>query len=191
VTPKPNFDDLVGTDLPASERERLLRVHDLLIEAGPPPDLVRSPAPSPGERELGVPRRRRLALVAVAAALAIAAFGVGYLAGDRDGPGTLEVVEMAGTGTASEARASLEIFDTDEAGNWPMELSVDGLAPSPSGRPYELWLTKGSRLAALCGSFLVEPDGHTVVPMNAPYKLRDFDAWVVVEEGSRTPLLTT
>jgi hypothetical protein len=37
----------------------------------------------------------------------------------------------------------------------------------------------------------VEPDGTTVVPMNAPYKLRDFDAWVVVEEGSTTPLLTT
>jgi hypothetical protein len=191
VNPKPNFDELVGTDLSAAERERLLRVHDLLIEAGPPPDLVPLPAPSAGERELGVPRRRRLALVAVAAALAIAVFGAGYFAGDRGGPGTFEVVEMTGTGAASEARASLEIFDIDEAGNWPMELSVEGLAPSTTSRPYELWLTRGGRLAALCGSFLVEPDAHTVVPLNAPYKLRDFDAWVVVEEGSKTPLLTT
>jgi hypothetical protein len=72
-----------------------------------------------------------------------------------------------------------------------MELEVTGLAPAQSGRSYELWLTKQGRLAALCGSFLVEPDGTAKVPLNAPYRLRDFDKWVVVEEGSKTPLLTT
>jgi hypothetical protein len=29
------------------------------------------------------------------------------------------------------------------------------------------------------------------VPMNAPYNFTDFDGWVVVEEGSTTPVLTT
>jgi hypothetical protein len=29
------------------------------------------------------------------------------------------------------------------------------------------------------------------VPMNAPYNFTDFDGWVVVEEGSTAPLLTT
>jgi hypothetical protein len=29
------------------------------------------------------------------------------------------------------------------------------------------------------------------VSLNAPYRLPDFDGWVVVEEGSKTPLLTT
>jgi hypothetical protein len=72
-----------------------------------------------------------------------------------------------------------------------MEIRVRGLGPSASGRPYELWLTSGGEPGALCGSFLAEADGTTVVPMNAPYRLKEFDGWVVVEEGSTTPLLTT
>jgi hypothetical protein len=71
-----------------------------------------------------------------------------------------------------------------------MELEVDGLGPSSAGR-YELWLTKGGRLAAPCGSFLAKTDGPTVVPLNAPYRLKEFDGWVVVAEGSTSPLLTT
>ena len=35
----PNFDDLIGEDVPAWERERLRRAHDLLVAAGPPPEL--------------------------------------------------------------------------------------------------------------------------------------------------------
>ena len=34
----PEFDDLVG-DVPADERERLLRVHEMLVQAGPPPEI--------------------------------------------------------------------------------------------------------------------------------------------------------
>ena len=34
----PDFDELVGTDLDPAERERLERVHELLVAAGPPPD---------------------------------------------------------------------------------------------------------------------------------------------------------
>ncbi len=72
-----------------------------------------------------------------------------------------------------------------------MEVSVAGLEPSAGGSTYELWLTSNGELAVLCGSFLTEPDGTAVVPMNAPYRLTEFDSWVVVEEGSTTPLLTT
>ena len=72
-----------------------------------------------------------------------------------------------------------------------MLIDVEGLAPLPGGRLYQLWLTKGGKLTALCGSFLANPDGRTVVPMNAPWRLDDFDGWVVVEAGSKTPLLTT
>ncbi len=39
MTRGPDFDDLVGTDVEQAERERLRRVHDLLLEAGPPPEL--------------------------------------------------------------------------------------------------------------------------------------------------------
>ena len=108
-----------------------------------------------------------------------------------DEPGTFRTITMTGTAEAEGASASLELFDLDDAGNWPMEIRVSGLAPAPTGRPFELWLTRGGEPAALCGSFLVAPDGTAVVPMNAPYKLTDFDGWVVVEEGSRAPLLTT
>ncbi len=189
----PNFDELVGSDLEPGERERLLGVHELLVAAGPPPEPPPSlGAPSVREPTRLVPRRRRVALVALAAAFGLAAFAAGFVIGDRgDQPGTFRVVAMIGTAEAPLASASIEVFDIDAAGNWPMEISVQGLGPSASGRPYELWLTRGEELAVLCGSFLVEPEGTTVVPMNAPYKLKEFDGWVVVEEGTTSPVLET
>ena len=188
----PDFDELVGNDLEPSERARLLRVHDLLIEAGPPPAM---PLPT-GAPEVAtvrtLPRRSKAAAFALAAALGLAAFAIGFLVSDRtSGPDTFEVISMSGTAEARDASASIELYENDDAGNWPMELRVNGLPPSASGRHYELWLRKGGRLAELCGSFLADPDGSTVVPMNAPYRLREFDDWVVVEEGSETPLLRT
>ncbi len=189
----PSFDDLVGRDLEPAERERLLRVHELLVVAGPPPELSEElAAPAPDNVRV-LPRRRSL-VAALAAALAVAAvaFSVGYFAGGRaDDPGTWRVIGMTGVGQAEGANATLEIFDLDEAGNWPMELEVTGLGPSASGRTYELWLTKDGRLAAPCGNFRADADETTVVPLNAPYRLDEFDEWVVVEEGSETPLLTT
>ena len=98
---------------------------------------------------------------------------------------------MTGTPLARRASASLALFGVDAAGNWPMKLSVDGLAPSTSGRPYELWLTRHGRLVALCGSFVPKAQGTTVVPMNAPSRLTEYDGWVVVEEGSTAPVLST
>ena len=71
------------------------------------------------------------------------------------------------------------------------ELKVDGLPPTASGRPYQLWLTSDGRLAELCGAFQTAPDGSAAVPMNAPYTFKDFGGWVVVEEGTQAPLLTT
>ncbi|OFW70874.1 MAG: hypothetical protein A2Y55_05340 [Actinobacteria bacterium RBG_16_68_12] len=128
----------------------------------------------------------------MAAAFGLAAFAAGFLIADRgDQPGTFQVIAMTGTAEAPGASASLTVFDVDAAGNWPMELSVEGLAPSASGRPYEVWLVRDGRLAGFCGSFRVEPDGTAVVPMNAPYKLKEFDGWVVVEEGTTAPVLTT
>lgn len=182
----PDFDELVGEDLGAAERERLLRVHELLIQAGPPPEL---PAQAPIPLR---PRRRRGALLAIAAALAVAVFAVGVAVGDRSNERGVDfVVAMSGTAAAADATASLTVFDIDEAGNWPMEFSVEGLEPTASGRPFELWLTKAGKLAAFCGSFATDPGGSAVVPMNAPYKFKEFDGWVVVEEGYEAPLLTT
>jgi hypothetical protein len=189
----PSFDDLVGTDLEPTERDRLLRVHELLVAAGPPPEpSARTATPWAGQPVPLAPRRRRGALLALAAAFGVLALAVGVLVGQAlEGPGTWGTIEMAGTGEAQGASATLELFDVDAAGNWPMELRVRGLEAAASGRPFELWLTADGKPAALCGSFLVEVDGTAVVPMNAPYRLTEFDGWVVVEEGSTTPLLTT
>jgi len=188
----PDFEQLVGgDDLEGAERDRLRRVHDLLVQAGPPPDFEPAEAPAPPAATVTrlVPRRR-LAIVALAAAFIVTAFGLGYFAGNN-GPGAEHVVAMVGTSQAVAASASLQVYDVDKAGNWPMRLEVKGLHPSRSGRPYELWLAKNGRLAALCGSFLPRADGTADVRLNAPYRLSDYDSWVVVAEGSKTPLLTT
>lgn len=192
TTRPPDFDELVGDDLQPAERERLHRVHELLISAGPPPELAAELGSPPHAATVHVLRRRRGVLAALAATLAAVVFAVGYVAGARsDDPGTFRVVAMTGVGEARGASANLEIFDLDAAGNWPMELQVKGLGPSASGRTYELWLTKEGELAAACGAFAVDADGTAVVPLNAPYRFDEFDEWVVVEEGSEIPLLTT
>jgi len=184
----PDFDELVGPDVEASERARLERVHEALIDAGPPPDLPPRLSAAPTSNVVPLARRRRAGLVLLAAAFGAVAFAAGFLVADAGGPSTDQVIALRGPGGAA---ASLVVFEIDEAGNWPMELDVEGLAPPTSGGRYQLWLTKDGKLSALCGSFLAEPDGTTVVPMNAPWRFSEFDGWVVVEAGSKTPVLTT
>jgi hypothetical protein len=182
----PDFDELVGADLEPAERERLERVHALLISAGPPPDLLARKVVQLA------PRRRRGVLLALAAAIAVTAFAVGAAVVDGSSGRNVAFEEaMAGTAAASQASGSLVVYDLDDAGNWPMELRVAGLRPATSGRPYELWLIRGGKLAALCGAFLTSKDGSASVPMNAPYRFDEFDGWVVVAQGSEAPVLTT
>jgi Anti-sigma-K factor rskA len=184
----PDFDELVGAEVEGAERDRLRRVHDLLIEAGPPPEVSTQSAPATNVAPLH-PRRRRRAVLALAAALGIVAvFTLGLVVATGDDPSAERVVAMTGDAGAS---ASLEIFALDDAGNWPMLIEVEGLAPAADGTLYELWLTSGGEPAALCGSFRTDPEGRAVVPMNAPWKIDDFDGWMVVEAGSTTPLLWT
>ena len=179
----PDFDELVGTDLEPDERARLERVHELLLAAGPPPELA------PAAPVVRLERTRRWALLAIAAAFAVTVVALGGALAQRGG-GEL-VIAMTGTAAAPVASGSLRAFDLDNAGNWPMEVTVDGLQPAESGRPFELWLTRDGKREALCGSFLTDETGAAVVPMNAPYRFDQFDGWVVVEEGTNTPLLTT
>lgn len=187
----PEFDDLVEGLEPA-ERERLRRVHELLLKADPPPELSPMLEESPeGPRNVYplFPRRRAAAAVLVAAAVAAAAFGIGFLVGDKEPPAPVRVVGLAPPGGASDARASLAIFDVDEGGNWPMELTVRDLRGG-AAVSYELWLTKRGKLADSCGAFRIAGE-KTVVPLNAPYKLKDYDGWVIVRSGSTQPVLTT
>jgi len=188
----PDFEELVGTDLDPGERARLERVHDLLMAAGPPPDYA--PIAAPPAEVVELRPRRRAAVVAIAAALAVAVFAFGAALSGSSTPSAAPfpgTIAMEGTAAAHSASASLDVHERDAAGNWPMTLTVEDLAPATSGRPFELWLTRDGKLGALCGSFRTDESGAAVVPMNAPYDFSEYNGWVVVEEGSEAPLLTT
>ena len=188
---KPDFESLVGNDLTPEERERLRRVHELLVEAGPPPELtagLATPPQAPRASVVALPRRRRGAALLIAASFAIALFASGWLAGARHSTAAAErTVTMTGSGGA---HASLAVFAVDRAGNWPMKMTITGLAQLPRGQTYALWLTKHGKLDAPCGTFTVGP-GTTTVRLNAPYHLKEYSGWVVVRSGTTAPLLTT
>ena len=180
--------ELIGDDVGPEELERLERVHALLGSVGPPPELppglAETPEP-PKAQILPYPRRYRFTAAAAAAVAAASLFGVGYLVGARPDAAVERTVAMSGAGGAS---AELDVFEQDTAGNWPMELRVDGLAAGS----YELWLTRDGTLAESCGRFAVAgPEPRTTVPLNAPYRLREFDGWVVVPVGGEERVLTT
>ena len=63
-------------------------------------------------------------------------------------------------------------------GNWELELETRGLPRLPEGGYYVLWLAKDGEYAATCGTFAVG-SGTTTIRMNAPYRLADYDAWIV------------
>lgn len=187
----PNLEELAG-DVESGERERLAAVHELLLRVGPPPELSPqlSAAPAPPRRAsvVPLPRRYRYTAIAAAAMLVPALFGAGYLLGNAgDDRQAAFTVAMSGSGSA---RAELDVFARDAAGNWPMELTAHGLRPLAGDQRYELWLTRGGRLAASCGVFSVSRSGDTVT-LNAPYDLRAYDGWVVVVQGTTQPVLRT
>jgi hypothetical protein len=177
--------EIIGDDVPPDELARLQKLHGLLERVGPPPELsptlTSAPEP-PAARIIPFPRRYRYTAAAAAAVAAAALFGVGYLVGKSPEDAPVQTIAMSGSG----ATAQLELFEKDSAGNWPMTIRVSGLAPGS----YELWLTREGELADSCGGFLIAA-GETEVPLNAPYRLKDYDGWVVVEAGKDTPILTT
>ncbi|MBM3677206.1 MAG: hypothetical protein FJW96_04885 [Actinobacteria bacterium] len=189
---RPDFDELVGgDDLDPVESARLRALHDLLVSAGPPPDV------SPDLRAAvdQVPKVRRLplrdhryrnTLIAAAAVAAVALFGGGYLVGNVSRADAAYTVPMAGS---HGERAELVVYERDGAGNWPMRLRLEAVTLR-EGQVYELWLTKDGVPKVQCGSFLAKP-GKTTVPLNAPYRLRQFDGWIVVEKGKSDALLWT
>lgn len=185
MTREPSFDELVGGEQAGAERERLRGAHELLLRAGPPPELTPRLEAGPN---LGIVRQRqqrrrmmkRRALVLLAAALSIVVvFAAGYAVANQrsgSGGGTLASIKLQGTSAAPDARATLEVWD-QQAGNWPMTLNVSGLPPHAR---YEVYLVRGGKPWGSCGTFRVTGSSDTLtLKLNAPYELRNGDSWVV------------
>lgn len=191
----PDFDDLVGLDVPAVERERLRRVHELLAQADAPaelsPELERIPWPEDALQPLGLmrrpradkPRRPRLVYFAAAATLVAVGFLIGQATTSKETSiDAARTVRMHGVGDASTAAAVINVGHGNDEGNWSMLVSVRGLRPAPKGTYYDLWLSANGKPKFLCGTFNTKPGAaETVVRMSAAYPLQEggFDGWIV------------
>jgi Anti-sigma-K factor rskA len=190
---EPNLDELIDAEMTDAERQRLQHVHDLLLEAGPPPELTPQlrKAPTFGVVPLKLKRRavKRRALVLLAAALAIAAVFIGgYAVANQQGGGksastALERLVLKGTSRAPGAHATLDVWRPVD-GNWPMTLRVAGLHKLPPRTYYEVYLVRGGRIVGSCGTFRVEGSHSVTLTLNAPYPLEQGDSWVVTRQGA-------
>jgi hypothetical protein len=200
VTPSPEFEELVDQVEDPEERERLRHVHELLVQAGPPPELSPALATIAPPEDAAVaaedegdfawlPRRRLGAGLVFAAAVLAATFGLGYLAGGSDSGETTAGVQIArsvaltGEGNAS---AVVNVGRRDADGNWPMILTVHGLPPLTQGDYYVLALAKKGKPIVTCGTFNVSSRGQRTVRMSAAYDLKGFDGWVVTHYDAKT-----
>jgi hypothetical protein len=190
VSREPSFEELVGPDATGEERERLQHVHELLLEAGPPPELTPKLRNAPGSSGVVRLQRRRVVkqrgLLLLAAALSIVAvFAAGYTVansrqdGNSAAPGAAKVLELEGTKALPKARATLEVWKP-QAGNWPMALSVTGLPRLPRRAYYYVYLVRDGKPWAPCGAFRVASASQDLtLTLNAPYRLHKGDTWVV------------
>lgn len=184
MTRPPDLRDLIGDE--GDSEERLRRVHEMLVAAGPPPEGAVPETPRVATPAIGVhPRRRRWAEVALAAALVCGALAVGFVVGARgDDFDPAVTLSMHGVSSVAGASAELAIGEPDESGNIAIEMRVDGLPQLPRGGWYELLLAKNGQIGASCGTFVTAGD-ETKVRLSVGYDLRGmreaglYDSWVV------------
>ena len=192
----PNLDELIGADPRGAERERLQDVHELLLEAGPPPELSDKLEAGPTfATTLSKPRRRPKprALLLLAAALAIfVVFFAGYGVGNhRSGstPNTRLVAQaLKGTSLEPQAEGTLQVWSSKDGSNFPMTLSVVGLPKLPPHNYYDVYLFRDGKVQSwgTCGAFRVGDSGSAgglTVTLTSPYPLEKGDAWVVTRPG--------
>jgi hypothetical protein len=199
VSRHPDFQDLVGNELEPGQRERLERVHDMLIAAGPPPELPQqlSEPPRPEGKLVELARRRLRTSLVLAAALVIATFAVGYLLGAHGEDTSSEsftAVKTAVLGKSPDRHAVVQIGQADENGNRPMIVNVDGLDRLSGGDYYTLFMTRNGKPIVTCGTFNVGENGVTTVRLSVAYDVDRFDGLMLAkysrEERENTPLLS-
>jgi anti-sigma-K factor RskA len=197
----PDFDDLVGGEVTGDERERLRQTHELLVQAGPlpelSPELEKVPWPEEALQPLGLfrtPRERKgrswFQVAVAAAAVLLVGFLLGRALTSRPGSFTVtHVVRMHGTKAAPNAFAAVELGREGNDGNWPMHVTVTDLPPAQNGGYYNLWLSLHGKPVALCGTFNTHFTGETSVRMSAAYDLSHlkFDGWIVTRQTGGVP----
>lgn len=193
-----NLDELIGADPRGAERERLQRAHEMLLEAGPPPELSDKLEAGP-TLAVTIGKRRRApkprALLLLAAALAIfVVFFAGYGIGNhRSGKSTHTRVlaqALKGTSLAPQAEGTLQVWSSQDGSNWPMTLSVVGLPKLPPHNYYDVYLFRDGKVQSwgTCGAFRVgdsDSAGGLTVTLTSPYPLEKGDSWVVTRPGRR------
>jgi hypothetical protein len=195
----PDFRELVGEDVPAEERARLKRVHDLLVAAGPPPDLTPALAdpPEAGGTVSWLPRRRGGAALVLAAALLLTAFAAGFLIGDRGDSSASRGFDAERTvllGKSGSALAVVRVGKADRHGNHQMLVTVEGLERQSGGDYYSLLMLRDGEPVAVCGTFNVASRGATTIRLTTAYDFEGYDGLMLAEyraaDHQDHPLLT-
>jgi hypothetical protein len=172
-------------ELEPPERERLERVHELLVTAGPPPSLPAAlrdaPAEPPRARILALPSRSRKRVLAtlVAAAVTTATFAAGYLVGDASNGAADASSLVSLEGLNGAAVGSLHVDETGADGNVSLVLTVKGL-PRQSGDHdyYELFVWRDGKPGYPCVGFKMG-ENTTRVRFTVPYVLKPSTELVV------------
>jgi hypothetical protein len=183
----PDLNELVGSDLPPEELDRLRDIDALLRSVpAPPHEIPARLTAAVAEVPHAVERRRRGRRVALAlafaAVLVAVSFGIGHWSGGRFD--TAYTVDLAPTARAPGAEAAVKVGERDpETGNVELLVDVSGLPPLGDSEYYALWLEQDGEWAATCGYFAVGKD-QTTVRMTVSYDFAQFDAWVI-SKGDR------
>jgi hypothetical protein len=197
VNREPNLDDLVGTEVTGTERQRLQQVHEMLLEAGPPPEISAELEAGPtlgmtlGRQQQHQRRKvKRRAMMLLAAAITVAlVFIAGYASrgGGKSGVTSAVIAQgFRGTSLAPHAQGTLEVWSSQDGNNWPMTLTVVGLKQLPPHTNYDVYLVRNGKPWGSCGSFRVGGNAQNpvTVTLSAPYTLHKGDTWVVTRPGA-------
>jgi hypothetical protein len=181
-----DFDELIGADVAGEERERLLGVHEQLVEAGPPPELSAhlQETPQPGNarsfRKRSAPWK--FAMIAAAVILLAITFTVGISIGKGSVASPVASIALRGTKAAPRAKGTLDVLP-EVSGNHPMNLSVSRLPAVTAPEYYSVWLVRNGKPFAPCGEFVVSKHSRSLtLTLNAPYTLETGDTWIVTRK---------
>lgn len=194
---EPTLNELIGEEGTGAERQQLQNVHDMLLEAGPPPELSENLEKGPTlgmtlarQRHRRTVKRRAMVFLA-AAILVLMVFVAGYASRSTGGDGKQQAAilqQLKGTPLAPQAQGTLQVWNPQDGTNWPMTLTVVGLRPLAPHKYYEVYLVRNGKPWGSCGTFRVgnsrdSAESSVKVTLSAPYTLQHGDTWVVTKPG--------